>query len=65
LHTDAAQSFGKVEVNVEKLQLDLLTVAGRKIYAPKGVGALYVRKGTAIDNFVHGAGQEEGKKSRD
>ena len=57
------QSCGKVEVSVEKLQLDLLTVAGHKIYAPKGVGALYVRKGTAIDNFVHGAGQEGGRRA--
>ena len=63
LHTDAAQSCGKVEVDVEKLQLDLLTVAGHKIYAPKGVGALYVRKGTAIDNFVHGAGQKGGRRA--
>jgi cysteine desulfurase len=53
-HTDAAQSCGKVEVNVEKLQVDLLTIAGHKIYAPKGVGALYIRKGTPIENFVHG-----------
>jgi cysteine desulfurase len=62
-HTDAAQSCGKVEVNVEKLQVDLLTIAGHKIYAPKGVGALYIRKGTAIDNFVHGAGQERGRRA--
>jgi cysteine desulfurase len=62
-HTDAAQSCGKIEVNVEKLQVDLLTIAGHKIYAPKGVGALYVRKGTDIDNFIHGAGQEMGKRA--
>jgi cysteine sulfinate desulfinase/cysteine desulfurase-like protein len=61
-HTDAAQSCGKIEVDVEKLQVDLLTIAGHKIYAPKGVGALYVRKRTAIDNFVHGAGQERGRR---
>lgn len=62
-HTDAAQSCGKVEVNVKKLQVDLLTIAGHKIYAPKGVGALYFRKGTAIDNFVHGARQEMGRRA--
>jgi cysteine desulfurase len=62
-HTDAAQSCGKVEVDVEKLQADLLTIAGHKIYAPKGVGALYIRKGTVIDNFVHGAGQEMGMRA--
>jgi cysteine desulfurase len=62
-HTDAAQSCGKSEVNVERLQVDLLTIAGHKIYAPKGVGALYVRKGTAIENFVHGAGQERGMRA--
>jgi cysteine desulfurase len=63
LHTDAAQSCGKVEVNVEKLQTNLLTIAGHKIYTPKGVGALYIRKGTTIDNFVHGAGQESGRRA--
>lgn len=62
-HTDAAQSCGKIEVNVDKLQVDLLTIAGHKVYAPKGVGALYVRKGTAIDSFVHGAGQERGRRA--
>ena len=58
-----AQSCGKIEVDVEKLQVDLLTIAGHKIYAPKGVGALYVRKGTAIHNFVLGAGQERGRRA--
>jgi len=60
LHTDAAQSLGKVPVRVEDLGVDLLSVAGHKLYAPKGVGALYVRRGTPIAPFVLGAGHERG-----
>lgn len=59
-HTDAAQSVGKIEVDVEKLGVDLLTIAGHKLYAPKGIGALYIRKGTQIENLMHGASQEKG-----
>lgn len=62
-HTDAAQSCGKIEVDVDRLNVDLLTIAGHKMYAPKGVGALYVREGTSIDSFVHGAGQEMGRRA--
>jgi len=62
-HTDAAQSCGKIEVDVNKLNVDLLTVAGHKIYAPKGVGTLYIREGTSIDSFVHGVGQEMGRRA--
>ncbi|MBA4411278.1 MAG: cysteine desulfurase NifS [Odoribacter sp.] len=58
-HTDAAQSVGKIEVDVEKLGVDLLTIAGHKLYAPKGIGALYIRKGTQIENLMHGGGQEK------
>ena len=62
-HSDAAQSCGKIEVNVDKLNADLLTVAGHKLYAPKGIGALYIRRGTNIDKFIHGAGQELAKRA--
>lgn len=59
-HTDAAQSVGKIETDVNILGVDLLTIAGHKLYAPKGIGALYVKKGTKIENLMHGAGQEKG-----
>jgi cysteine desulfurase len=62
-HSDACQSFGKVPVNVEQNHIDLLTINSHKIYGPKGVGALYVRKGTAIALLLHGGGQEEGLRS--
>jgi cysteine desulfurase len=58
MHTDAAQSVGKIAVDVDALGVDLLTVAGHKMYAPKGIGALYVRPGTRLDPLVHGGGQE-------
>ncbi len=60
LHTDAAQSAGKISVKVDTLGVDLLTLAGHKFYAPKGVGALYVRGGTPIRPVLHGADQEHG-----
>ncbi len=59
-HTDAAQTVGKIPVNVETLGVDLMTIAGHKFYAPKGVGALYVRKGIALEPLIHGAGHERG-----
>lgn len=62
-HTDAAQSCGKIEVDVNKLKVDLLTIAGHKLYAPKGIGALFIRKGTNIDAFIHGAGQENSRRA--
>lgn len=60
LHVDAAQSVGKVPVDVNALGADLLTVAGHKMYVPKGIGALYVRQGTRLAGLLYGAGQERG-----
>ena len=62
IHTDAAQAVGKMEVDVNALGIDFLTVAGHKLYAPKGVGALYIRKGQDLTPLIHGAGQEYGKR---
>lgn len=63
LHTDAAQSVGKIPTRVDDLGVDLLSVAGHKLYAPKGIGALYVRPGLTLENFCHGAGQEAGRRA--
>lgn len=63
LHSDAAQSVGKVPVRVDELGVDLLTVAGHKFYGPKGVGALYRRRGTPLRSFLVGAGHEEGLRA--
>ncbi len=60
LHTDAAQSLGKISTDVGTLGVDLLSVAGHKLYATKGVGALYIRSGLILTQFMHGAGQESG-----
>ena len=61
-HTDAAQSAGKIPTNVSALGVDLLSIAGHKLYAPKGVGALYVRTGLVLDRLMDGAGQEGGRR---
>jgi cysteine desulfurase len=63
VHTDCAQSLGKVAVDVNELGVDLLTVAGHKLYAPKGVGALYVRHGVKLEPLIHGAGHEKGRRA--
>ena len=62
-HTDAAQSLGKIEVDVDELGVDLLTVAGHKLYAPKGVGALYARDKSELEPLIHGAGHEFGLRA--
>jgi cysteine desulfurase len=62
-HTDAAQSVGKVPVHVNDLGVDLLSIAGHKLYAPKGVGALYVRRGVILESLIHGAGHESGRRA--
>jgi len=63
VHTDAAQSLGKIPAAVDTLGVDLLSLAGHKIYAPKGIGALYVRSGVELAKFMHGAGQEGGRRA--
>jgi cysteine desulfurase len=63
VHVDAAQSAGKIPVDVRALDADLLTLAGHKLYAPKGIGALYVRAGVALEPLVHGAGQESHRRA--
>ena len=61
-HTDAAQSAGKIPTDVKELGADLLSIAGHKLYAPKGIGALYIRNGVALHQLMHGAGQEFGRR---
>jgi len=63
IHTDAAQAIGKVPVNVNDLGVDLLSVAGHKLYAPKGIGALYIREGVEIEPQILGAGHERGLRA--
>jgi cysteine desulfurase len=63
LHTDASQSLGKVPVKVDELGVDFLTIAGHKLYAPKGIGALYIRDGIELEPLIHGAGHESGRRA--
>jgi cysteine desulfurase len=62
-HSDMVQAIGKIDIDVKFLNVDLASFSGHKVYAPKGVGALYVREGVVIDNLIHGGHQEEGKRS--
>lgn len=62
-HTDAVQAIGSVPVDIKEMNIDLLSLAGHKLYGPKGIGALYIRKGVRIDNLIHGGGQERGRRA--
>jgi cysteine desulfurase len=62
-HCDAAQSVGKVATRVDELGVDMLSIAGHKFYAPKGVGALYLREGVVLEPLIHGAGHEDGRRA--
>jgi cysteine desulfurase len=63
MHTDAAQSVGKIPALVKDLNVDFLSIAGHKFYAPKGVGALYIRRGVEVEPLIHGAGHESGRRA--
>lgn len=63
VHTDAAQSVGKIPVRVDELEVDLLSVAGHKLYAPKGIGALYVLRGLRLEKLIHGASHEMNRRA--
>jgi cysteine desulfurase len=62
-HTDAVQSVGKISVNVQELGIDLLSMSAHKIYGPKGIGAIYIRKGTKIESFMKGGSQESNRRA--
>ena len=62
LHTDAVQTFGHLPINVQEMNVDLLSLSGHKLNGPKGIGVLYIRRGTKISPFMHGGEQEDGRR---
>ncbi len=62
VHSDAVQTLGKIPINVKDLDVDLMTISAHKLYGPKGIGALFVKKGTELEPMIHGGGQERGKR---
>ena len=62
-HTDAVQAVGQLEINVQDMNIDMLSLSGHKLHAPKGVGALYVRSGIDLESLIHGGAQERGKRA--
>lgn len=62
-HVDAVQALGSVRIDVNKLHIDLMSMSAHKLGGPKGIGGMYIRKGTRIDNFIHGGGQERGRRA--
>lgn len=62
-HTDAVQAFGSINLDVQDMNIDLLSISAHKIYGPKGIGALYIKQGIKIDNLIHGGGQERARRA--
>lgn len=62
-HTDAVQAIGNIKIDVKKLNIDMLSMSAHKFYGPKGIGALYIKRGTQIDNLIHGGGQEQKRRA--
>ncbi len=62
-HTDAVQAVGQIPIDVKEMNIDMLSLSGHKIHAPKGIGVLYIRKGIKLDNLIHGGGQERGRRA--